>query len=114
MKIEKTKSLRIIKELLSYFLENELSQFQLHYTDTGSELTIHIQATTDALPHTFQSFLADLQVPRELEIDEYFSSLLGSHHTQHDWSFLGKSIDSAQGYYEDGSVHLIITRQHLQ
>ena len=96
MNIEKHKATRIMKESVSYFLDNGLNDFNLDFKAS------------------FQELLKDLQSPREIEVDEYFNALLGSHCSGHDYSFLGKAIDEAQGGFQDGVLTLTIRRYKIK
>lgn len=108
---EKNKATRIMKEVISYFLENNLTNLDIQFSIENKIFILNIIADTNTEPDTFQKFLKDLQTQRQLEVDEYYNALLGSHSQKHDYTFLGKSIDTADGYFEDGKLHLRLTRQ---
>lgn len=98
-----------MKEIISYFLENDLTDFQLNFHMKEGVFHLSIQAPTTAMPANFPQLLEDLQTERQIEVDEYFNALLGSH-SQHDYSFLGKAIDRAEGGFSDGILSLQIWR----
>lgn len=109
---EKNKATRIMKEIISYFLENDLNQFDLSFKIDSKECYLSVQAPADVEPDDFQQLLSDLQAERQIELDEYYNALLGSH-SKHDYSFLGKTIDKAEGGYKDGVLSLELWRFNL-
>lgn len=117
MQQEKIKATRITKELLSYFLEHNLNQFTLdfHITDTSFSLTINAPCPTE--PSNFNQFIDNLSIPRDEDIDEYFNALLGNNSHQHDYTFLGKTLDEAHGHFNQDTqtLHLTVIRnfEHL-
>lgn len=111
---EKNRSTRILKEVVGYFIEHHMYQFDLHYDDNRERFKLDIVAPCQQKPKNFDQLIADLKTPRQLEIDEYYNGLLGGHCEIHDYSFLGKSIDDASGDYRDGKLYLSLVREHLQ
>jgi hypothetical protein len=114
MNIEKHKATRIMKEIVSYFLDNGLNDFNLDFKASNQVVEMTVQAPCQTEPASFQELLKDLQSPREIEVDEYFNALLGSHCSGHDYSFLGKAIDEAQGGFQDGVLTLTIRRYKIK
>lgn len=110
---EKNKASRIIKEIINYYLDNQIYLFDIHVNITPETITITITAQCQTIPATFTQLLADLNVTREVEMDEYYNALLGSHNHHEDYTFLGKSIDSAIGSYEDNLLSLTLIRHHI-
>ncbi len=110
MVTEKIKANRIVKEIMSYFLANHIYDFDMHFHIDEQELRIEYLARLEAEPESFQGFLKDLSVPRQLELEECFNSLLGAHGHVHDYSFLGKSIFDVEGEFKDGQLRLFIKR----
>lgn len=110
---EKNKARRITKEIISYFLDNHLNQFNLSFQIDKDLFFLKISAATEGKPASFDKLLADLQTEREIEVDEYFNALLGANSHDHDYSFLGKTIDRAKGGFDDGKLWLEIKRFNL-
>lgn len=112
MLVEKNKATRIMKEIVSYFLDNDLNDFHIDFTISDGVFRFYIEAVTDQEPASFQKLVADLNTERQLEVDEYYNALLGSHcHAhEHDYTFLGKAIDKAEGQFEGGKLSLLIWR----
>ncbi|MDO4432228.1 MAG: hypothetical protein Q4B80_02800 [Aerococcaceae bacterium] len=110
---EKNKATRIMKEIISYFLDNGLNDFDLKFQINDNEFYLFITADTEKEPASFAKLLSDLQTERQIEIDEYYNALLGSHCHQHDYSFLGKAIDKSEGSFENGKLSLAIWRYHV-
>lgn len=107
---EKNKATRITKEIISYFLDNNLLVFDLKFALENGAFTLHVTAPADSEPKTFQKLLSDLQTERQIEVDEYYNALLGGHCDKHDYTFLGKAIDHAEGKFENGILSLSLTR----
>lgn len=114
MIMEKNKATRIMKEIISYFLDNDLNNFDLSFHIDEQVFHLSISAVTSQEPPSFQKLLLDLQTERQIEIDEYYNALIGSHCHQHDYSFLGKAIDRAEGTFENGCLTLNIWRDNIQ
>lgn len=110
MYTEHDKAKRIISEVMGYFIETDVDDFSVAIHLGDECLILDIEAECEQEPDDFQSFLKDLNVPREIEIDEYYSQLLGSHANHLDYTLLGKSIDKADGQYENGKLTLKIVR----
>lgn len=107
---EKNKSTRILKEITGYFLDQCLMQFDIHFNITKTEFELIVTAPCKEKPKSFDRFIEELNVPRELEIEEYYNALLGSHTQHEDYSFLGKNIDVANGNYENNQLSVQIIR----
>lgn len=101
-----------MKEVVSYFLDNGINEFQLDFSASAGVFKLAIVAETDQEPISFQKLLSDLNTERQLEVDEYYNALLGSncHNHEHDYTFLGKAIDKAEGSFEEGKLSLLIWR----
>lgn len=112
MQQEKIKASRITKELLSYFLEHNLNQFTADFNITETSFSLTIDAPCPVEPVNFSKFIEDLNTPRAEDIDEYFNALLGNNSHQHDYTFLGKSLDEAQGHFnpDTQTLHLTVVR----
>lgn len=112
MLLEKNKCTRIMKEVVSYFLDNGMNEFHMDFSSTAGVFKLAIWAETSQEPSGFQKLLSDLNTERQLEVDEYYNALLGSncHNHGHDYTFLGKAIDRADGQFADGRLSLTIWR----
>lgn len=112
MQLEKNKATRIMKEIVSYFLDHDLNDFKLEFAINDGVFRLYIEAETTEEPASFQKLVSDLNIERQLEVDEYYNALLGSHcHAhEHDYTFLGKAIDKAEGRFEAGKLSLLIWR----
>lgn len=110
MLLESNKSTRILKEVVSYFLDNQLTDLDIHFNIENHTFTLEINAPCNAEPATFKKLLNDLQTERQYEVDEYFNALLGGHAQKHDYTFLGKAIDHAEGKFENHKLYLKLIR----
>lgn len=112
MLTEKNKCTRIMKEIVSYFLDNDLNDFKMEFAIDNGVFRLFVTAPAPGEPTSFRKLLADLNTERQLEVDEYYNALLGSncHNHEHDYTFLGKAIDKAEGGFEDGRLSLLIWR----
>lgn len=112
MLTEKNKCTRIMKEIVSYFLDNDLNDFKMEFAIEQGVFRLFITAPAPGEPVSFKKLVTDLNTERQLEVDEYYNALLGSncHNHEHDYTFLGKAIDKAEGSFEDGQLSLLIWR----
>lgn len=113
MLAEKNKATRITKEIISYFLDNDLNEFDLKFSVDNDLFRLKISALASNKPESFDKLIHDLHTERQIEVDEYFNALLGSFSHDHDYTFLGKAIDLASGNFEDGILWLEIERQNM-
>lgn len=107
---EKVKASRIVNEVISYFVINDILDFDLNFNIDEYRFKLDLVARVGEKPKNFDRFMADLQVPRQMELEEYYNSLLGCQGHHIDYRFLGESIDSAVGSYEDGTIKLTLIR----
>lgn len=111
---EKNKATRIIKEITGYFLSKQICSFEIdiEMQKTRLELTFTFDKADE--PSNFDRFVADLNTPRQYELEEHFNSLLGSHTHYEDYSFLGRSVDKASVKEDNEKIHLIVHREILR
>lgn len=107
---EQNRCNRIMKEVVSYYLENGMYDFEIKFSLGDGVFRLEIDTKVDQEPANFQKFVEDLNTERQLEVDEYFNALLGGHAHNHDYTFLGKTIDKAEGSYQDGLLSLVVWR----
>lgn len=108
---EQDKAKRILKELAGYFFDNKIYEFDLNVQFNTEALTITISGEVNAEPKSFRSLMKDLSLPRQMDIDEYYNALLGSHtHYHDDYSLLGEAIDVVEGKFEDGRLSIKLVR----
>lgn len=107
---EKNKATRILKEVVGYFLSAHLYDLNIHFDINKTRLELTISTECETLPKHFNEFLQDLNVKREIEADEYYNALLGSHTSHTDYLCLGKSIDEAKAHFENNLLTLQIIR----
>lgn len=111
---EKDKTNRIIKELMTYFLSHNLTDISMHLKFNHEAMELTFKVPCDDAPYDFNELLEALNVPRQYELEEYYNSLLGAHHSnQHDYSLLGKALDEVQGEYKAGYIQLYVKRCHI-
>lgn len=114
MTTEKDKANRIVKEIISFFMINHIYDFDMHFHIDENAFELTINADVEKEPEKFAALVRDLRVPRQFELDEYCNSLLGAHGHMHDYSFLGKVIDEAEGSFLDGKLYLYIKRLNIK
>lgn len=114
MSTEKNKSTRILKEIVNYFLVEKLYQFDVSFNINTDLFELTFTAPVEKVPDSFGRFIEELNVPREVDSDEYYNALLGSHNKHADYTCLGKAIDKAEGKFEDGKLSLHIVRYNTK
>lgn len=111
---EKDKANRIIKEFMTYFLSHNLTDISMHLKFTNEAMDLTFTVPCAEAPSDFNELLRALNVPRQYELEEYYNSLLGAHHSiQHDYSLLGKALDEVKGEYKAGYIQLYVKRCHI-
>ena len=68
MNNQKHKATRIIKEIVPYFLDNGLNDFNLDFKARNQVVEMNDQAPCQAEPASFQELPQDLQSPPEIEV----------------------------------------------
>lgn len=108
---EQDKAKRILKELAGYYFDNKIYDFQLNVLFDSKALTITISGQIAEEPKSFKSLMKDLSLPRQMDIDEYYNALLGSHNHYHDdYTLLGEAIDVVEGKFENGCLSITLVR----
>lgn len=111
---EKDKANRIVKEFMTYFLSHNLTDITMHLKIDEQAMELNFTVPCQTQPSDFNKLLKSLNVPRQYELEEYYNSLLGAHHTnQHDYTFLGKALDEVVGEYKDGAISLWVKRLRI-
>lgn len=110
---EKNKASRIMKEITNYYFDHGFYTFDIHFNATDTYFEMEIKTQADQEPKSFHQLIDDLNTPREIEVDEYYNCLLGSHTHHEDYTFLGKSIDEAVGTFENNTLTLYIKRYFI-
>ena len=109
---EQDKAKRILKELAGYYFDNGICNFDITVEFNSKALTITIAGDIEEEPKSFKSLMKDLSLPRQIDIDEYYNALLGSHtHYHDDYSLLGEAIDEVEGKFEGQRLTIKLVRK---
>ncbi|MGX7196374.1 hypothetical protein [Enterococcus olivae] len=112
--LEKEKSRRIVDELLTYFFSHDIDQVSLELAFSDDGFLAKIQGDCEEIPDDIYDFLEMLNVPRDMNLENYYDELLGGHqslHEEKDYNLLGMMIDSADIVYEDNQLKMDIFRK---
>lgn len=99
--MEKQQAKKIANELLDYFFLNSINEIKIAVDFTAEGLYIEIQGETNEQPADLEAFIAGLNAPRDLTLEEYSEQLMGSaHHDEGDYHLLGVMIDDSEIMYD--------------
>ncbi|MBV1710004.1 MAG: hypothetical protein KMY54_09110 [Erysipelothrix sp.] len=89
---------------LTVTIEHEGKITKLRFVSEGSSIN---QEQLDKI-------LKVLNQPRQVELETYYWTLLGESGTDMSLNVVGRMIDSASGYLENGSIVLLLSREDIE
>lgn len=110
---ETEKAKRIIDELLTYLLSNEITEIQvgLEFTDEGFYVEVH--GNIEVQPADLGYFSSMLSIPRDPNIEDSYDELLGDHHHEEDnYQLVGMMIDQAEIAYDAPILNIKVFRRN--
>lgn len=112
--LEKEKSRRIVDELLTYFFSHDIEQLSIELGFSEDGFLASIEGHCEELPDDIYTFVDQLNIPRDLNLENYYDELLGGHQSLHedkDYQLLGMMIDNADIVYNDDTLMVEVFRK---
>lgn len=89
-------------ELLTYYYMHDIQEIKIGISFLSEGLYIELQGETPAPPEDMAEFSANLQVPREAYLEEYYLEMLGDiHHERENYHVLGSLIDDVELFFDE-------------
>lgn len=105
----------ITDEIMTFLLLENFSALSLSIIPEGKVTTFRfISENCTMSKEKLDEILEVLNQPRQIELETYYWTLLGESGADMSLSVVGRMIDSAHGYFENGSVVLILTREEIE
>lgn len=113
MKHEHHTVMKILHELVGYFVEHNIEDLKIDLVVNEDGAKIELEGKANEKPTDLEILATSLQTERQPEIDDYHDHLLGMHRENEDYNLVGMSIDSAEVSYEDGIIKILVYRKNL-
>lgn len=108
---ERSKAVRIMGELVSYFFRHEIYdlEMELHY-DTD-EVRVTARGPCAERPMDLDALEDVLNAPRQVELEEYYAELLGGKGFREELNLLGSMVDASEVRCADGTLSITLVRR---
>lgn len=105
----------IVDEIMTYLLLENFSKLSVSIEPNGKSTKLHFISENDSMTQKqLDEILATLNQPRQIELETYYWTLVGESGVDMSLNVVGRMIDSAQGYLENGSIVLILHREEVE
>lgn len=108
----KLRSVKILEEVLGYFLHHGVEKLDITFFSDESKLAITVSGSTEYEPHDFHQLIKVLNEPRKPEYEEYYWSLLGASSKRQELHLLGSLVDCGAGTYKDNILTIHVEREY--
>jgi len=105
----------IADEIMTFLMLESFSTLSMTIVPEGKVTTFRfVSENCSMTKEKLNEILEILNQPRQIELETYFWTLLGESGADMSLSVVGRMIDSAQGYFENGAVVLLLTREEIE
>ncbi|SET76950.1 hypothetical protein SAMN05660297_03442 [Natronincola peptidivorans] len=108
---ERTKSIRILHELIGYYYKHKINDIQMQLCYTDNECKIMLEGTCCRPPEDLEKLSEALNSPRQIELEECYWQLLGDNSGEIQLSLLGSLVDSADIDFDLQKLSLTVYRK---
>jgi len=108
----KMRSVKILEEVLGYFLHHEVEELDISFLANEKEMDITVKGHINEAPKDLDRLHKMLNEPRKPEYDEYYWSLLGASGKRQEFQLLGSLVDAGKAHFQDGLLTVRITRTY--
>lgn len=105
------KAIKIVDELLSYFFSYHIMNVQIDIQYGMSEVAITVEGDTETRPDNLEELDEVLNKERQVELEEYYWSLLGENRNYHELNLLGSFVDRANIVFENSHLSVTVYRK---
>jgi hypothetical protein len=105
----------IADEITTFLLLENFSKLSITIEPKGNVTTLRFVSGDNSMTQKqLDDVLLVLNQPRQLELETYYWTLLGESGADMSLNVVGRMIDTAKGYIENGSVVLELTREEIE
>lgn len=105
----------IADEITTYLMLENFSPLVITIVPEGKVTTFRFASENNSMTEgQLNEILETLNQPRQIELETYYWTLLGESGADMSLNVVGRMIDSAHGYFENGTLVLILTREEIE
>ena len=105
----------IADEITTFLLLADFTKLSVTFEPRGKVTTLRFLSENSSMTdEQLNEMLETLNQPRQVELETYYWTLLGESGADMSLSVVGRMIDSAEGYFENGSLILILSREEIE
>ncbi len=105
----------IVDEIMTFLLLENFSKLSVSVEPKGKSTRLQFISENDSMTQKqLDTILSVLNQPRQVELETYYWTLLGESGVDMSLNVVGRMVDSAEGYLENGSIVLILIREEIE
>ncbi len=109
---ESNKALRMLHELINYFLNHEMKILDMNLNIEAHQTSMKVSGTCETLPIDLEEVLEILNKPRQAEVEEYYWRLLGGDKQKNEVHLLAVLVDEVKTDYQNNRLSIELIRYH--
>lgn len=106
----RVRSVKILEEIMGYFLHHKIDQLEIDYFADDDRMDITVSGEIPLPPKDLEHLHSILNEARKPEYEEYYWSLLGATGKRQEFQLLGSLVDSGNAVWKDGKLTINIKR----
>lgn len=107
---ENNKSVKMLEELINYFLSHQIKNLTMNLALEKDQTIIMVSGHCLQQPDDLDQIKASLNHPRQPEVEEYYWRLLGSSKQTSQMHLLGALVDDGNIMYDDHVLTIELKR----
>ncbi|PKM86971.1 MAG: hypothetical protein CVU85_06735 [Firmicutes bacterium HGW-Firmicutes-10] len=105
----------IADEITTFLLLENFSKLSMTIEPEGKTTKLRFVSENNSMTEEqLEEILQILNQPRQIELETYYWTLLGESGADMSLNVVGRMIDTAQGYLENGAIVLTLTREEIE
>jgi hypothetical protein len=105
----------IADEITTFLLLENFSRLTVTIEPEGKVTKLRFVSENASMNQSqLDEILNVLNQPRQIELETYYWTLLGESGADMSLNVVGRMIDSAKGYLENGSIVLLLSREEIE
>jgi hypothetical protein len=109
---ESNKALRMLHELINYFLNHGMKELEMHLSIQADQTCMKVSGMCETMPLDFEDTINILNKPRLAEVEEYYWRLLGGDKQKNEVHLLGVLVDEVNTEYLNQRLSIELIRYH--
>jgi hypothetical protein len=109
---ESNKALRMLHELINYFLNHHMKMLDMELSIEEHQTRMKVSGTCEVLPDDLEETIAILNKPRQAEVEEYYWRLLGGDKQKNEVHLLAVLVDEVKTDYINKRLSIELIRYH--